>query len=248
MNLSGKTALVTGGGSGIGLAISQALIAEGATVIACGRTASKLEKAKAAVPKLHTEVCDVTNNEQLQALAAKCESEHGGVDILVNNAGVFKAFDYKVSNPDLEQQLQEVEIDLNGPIRVLHFFLPQLKQKPEAALVNVSSGLAFVPLALAPVYSATKAGLHAWTQSLRFQHAGTSLKVFELMPPLVRTEMVSRFEGAKMMEAADLASAFIKGLKSNTLEITPGQSSQLRMMRRLAPGFIFNAVNKQFLR
>ena len=112
--------------------------------------------------------------------------------------------------------------------------------------MNVSSGLAFVPLALAPVYCATKAGLHAWTRSLRYQLRDSQVKIFELMPPLVETEMVTQFEGQKMVKPEVVSRALIKGLKANLFEITPGQSSQLKMMSKLAPNFIFNAVNKQF--
>ena len=128
---------------------------------------------------------------------------------------------------------------------MVNHFLPALKAKSESAIVNVSSGLAFVALAQAPVYCATKAGLHSWTQSLRYQLKETSVKVFELMPPLVETEMVADFKGQPMMAPEKLAADFVKGLKNDDYEITPGQSSQLKFMSRLAPGFIFKMLNKQ---
>ena len=129
---------------------------------------------------------------------------------------------------------------------MIEAFLPSLKAKNESAIINVSSGLAFVSLTVAPVYSASKAGLHAWTRSLRYQLAATSVKIFELMPPLVKTEMLSQFEGQKMMEPVNLATALVEGLKVNQYEITPGQASQLKMMSRLAANFFFNALNKSF--
>ncbi len=246
MKLSGKTVLVTGGGSGIGLAISLSLISEGAKVIICGRNESKLKKVKEEYPSIEYFSCDVTKNKDIEQLLVSCGSV-GGIDILVNNAGIFQPIDYVKGDTSIDDQLNEVDIDLNGPIRTTHYFLPMLQQKKEAAIVNVSSGLAFVPLALAPVYCATKAGLHSYTRSLRWQlHKQTNVKVFELMPPLVDTEMVEIFKGQKMMDTKVLAEAFIKGLKNDTLEITPGQSSQLKMMSRMAPKFIHKMVNKQF--
>lgn len=246
MNIENKTILVTGGGSGIGLALSQALSENGATVIICGRNAQKLENVKSQYPKLHTEVCDVTSDDQISRLVEKLNNTHGGIDILVNNAGIFEQFDYTGNDLSIPHMEREVAIDLVGPIRMVHHFLPGLRAKKDTAIVNVSSGLAFVPLAIAPVYCATKAGVHSWTRSLRYQLRNTSVKVFELMPPLVDTEMVSDFEGQKMMDPDVLAQSLVKGLKANKMEITPGQSGQMKMMARWAPGFIFKMINKQF--
>ena len=246
MKLDKKIALVTGGGSGIGLAISNALSAKGATVIICGRNKAKLENAKQEFPSLEIEVCDVSNSDQITALASSIEHKFGGLDLLVNNAGICENVDYVNGSPTLEMQEREIDIDFVGPIRMIHHFLPILRKRNESAIVNVSSGLAFVPLTLAPVYCATKAGLHSWTRSFRYQMAKTNVKVFELMPPLVETDMVADFEGQKMMKPDVLAKALIKGLEGDKYEITPGQSSQLKMMSKLAPGFIFKMLNKQF--
>jgi uncharacterized oxidoreductase len=247
MKLDKKTALVTGGGSGIGLAISKALVASGVTVIICGRNRSKLEKAKKQYPKLEIEECDITNTDQIKELVKVVGEKYEGIDLLINNAGMFAQVDYTKSGDSFEMQEREIDVDFTSPLRVIHYFLPMLKNRNEAAVINVSSGLAFVPLTLAPVYCASKAALHAWTRSFRFQMANTKIKVFELMPPLVETDMVADFKDQKMMKPENLANDFIKGLLSDTLEITPGQSSQLRMMSRLAPSFIFKAVNKQFV-
>lgn len=167
----------------------------------------------------------------------------GGCDLLINNAGVFHAFDVTSGYP-LEQQLKEVDIDVNGPIRMAHHFLPGMLQR-ESVLVNVSSGLAFVPLAMAPVYSASKAFLHAWTQGLRAQLAGTSVRVMELMPPVVDTPMITKLdESIPRMPPQKLARHFMRGLKRGAEEVAPGMSGQLRFMRRAAPRFIFSQLNK----
>jgi len=246
MKLDKKTALVTGGGSGIGLAISAALLENGVKVIIAGRSKARLEKAKQQHPKLEFEVCDITNSDQIKNLVTVLDDKYGGIDLLINNAGVFEAVDYTKPVESFDMQELEMSIDFAGPIRMVHYFLPMLKNKKEAAVVNVTSGLAFVPLALAPIYCASKAGLHTWSRSFRYQMANTGISVFELMPPLVETDMVSDFKGQKMMQPDAVANDFIKGFLADKYEITPGQASQLKMMSRLAPGFIFNALNKQF--
>jgi len=246
MKLASKTALVTGGGSGIGLAISQALAKEGVKVIISGRNVAKLEQAQQNNKGFEIEPCDITNEEQVKQLVTNVTEKYGGIDILINNAGMFGQIDYRDTSTTFEVQSHEIDVDLISPLRVTHHFLPMLRMRNEAAIVNVSSALAFVPLAMAPVYCATKAALHSWTQSFRQQMKSSGILVFELMPPLVDTPMTGDFKGQKMMKPEALARDFIKGLQSNTLEIKPGQSSQMKMMSRLAPSFIFNAVNKQF--
>ena len=247
MKNSSKTVLITGGSSGIGLALAKQFLANNNTVIITGRNLAKLEKVQQEHPELHIAQTDVTSINDIQALVERTAREFGGIDVLVNNAGVYHGFDLNKEDHALETQLKEIDIDFAGPVRMVHYFLPQLKQSPEAAIVNVSSGLAFVPLTQAPIYSATKAAVHAWTQSIRLHLADTNVNVIELMPPLVETPMVANLEGdfPKMMLPEKLAAAFWKGYLRNQEEITPGISSQLKLMRRVAPGFIFGQLNKQ---
>ena len=244
MKLDKKTALVTGGGSGIGLAISAALLESGVKVIICGRNTTKLEKAKQQYPALEIKECDITNAEQIRALLGEVEHKYGGIDLLINNAGLLEQVDYRNPIDSFEMHEYEVNVDFTGPLRMIHYFLPMLKNRKESAVVNVTSGLAFVPLSLAPVYCASKAGLHSWTRSFRYQMTNTPVKVFELMPPLVETDMVSDFKGQTMMQPDVVARDLIKALLADKFEITPGQASQLKMMSRLAPKFIFKMLNK----
>ena len=246
MQPAGKTVLITGGGSGIGLHIAKAFMENGSKVIICGRTLSKLEQAQRQNPGLEIALCDISNDEQIQALRDKCDSEFGGIDILVNNAAIFNIFDVTDGNHSLEKQLKEIDIDFGGPVRMVHYFLPGLLNKPEAAIVNVSSVLAFVPLAAAPIYAATKAGMHSWSQSLRKQLSKTNVTLFELMPPVVDTDMtdIDETEGLPKMTAEKLASQFMKGFLRDKLEMTPGILGTLKPMSRLAPDFMFNTLNR----
>lgn len=242
MEIANKQIIVTGGGSGIGLALARILAEQGAHVVITGRTSSKLESAAAAHERISPFVCDVTDDAQIVALR-DFMAPRGGVDILINNAGVMNSFDVRSSHP-LEDQVREIDIDVTGPVRVVHHFLPSMLER-ETTVVNVSSGLAFIPYAAAPVYSASKAFLHAYTQGLRAQLEGTSVRVVELLPPVVDTPMVTDLDPSfPRMQPEELAKAFLKGLRSGADEITPGQSGQLKLMRRLAPGFIFGQINK----
>ena len=245
MKLSKNKVLITGGGSGIGLEMAKRFLAHKSEVTITGRNETRLKNACEANPGLNYTVCDVTNSEQIDALVSSLETK-GGINVLVNCAGIFNETNYRDGSATLEEQMKEVEIDFSGPIRVAHHFLPMLKKQSNSALVNVSSGLAFVPLSVAPVYCATKAGIHSWTQSLRYQ-IGNEVKIFELMPPLTKTPMIkAEWDKFKPLSVSKLIDGFEAGFKKDKLEIVVGQSKSLRMMSKKAPKFIFKQLNKSF--
>ena len=249
MNKSNQIVLITGGGSGIGLALAKKFLENKNTVIITGRNLAKLKKVKAENPNLHIFQSDVTDDAEVRKLALDIQQKFNGLDVLINNAGVMNLVDAGNEENDLQKQMQEIEINYNSPIRLLHYFLPQLKKSKNAVLVNTSSGLAYVPFAQAPVYSGTKSALHFWTKSIRTQLKPHNIKVVELMPPVVKTEI---FDGIEVSEAdfkpippQKLADLFWKDYVNGKEEITPGMSSQLKLMSRLAPKFIFKQFNKQ---
>lgn len=245
MKASNKTVLITGGASGIGIALAEAFLKENCKVIICGRNKAKLEKAKAEFPSLEIAVCDVSDDHSIQKLKKTCLDAFQGIDILINNAGVMNMINYLDYERTIDQQINEMNIDFGGPIKMTHYFLSDLLKKEESAIVNVSSGLAFVPAANMPVYSASKAALHSWTQSLRLQLVNTNVKVFELMPPFVATEMVDHFKGHSMMSSERLATTFMKGFKKNQLEIVPGTAKMIKHMSRIFPSIVFDQLNKR---
>jgi len=250
MKLDGNTILLTGGSSGIGLALAEELSKRGNTVIITGREQAKLDAAKQKLPALHTIQSDVGRASDIDALFAKVTQEFPKLNVLINNAGVMRTLNLHKDTPSPEDLTREIDINLNGPIWMIRKFLPHLKQQANAAIVNVSSGLAFVPLPTSPVYCATKAALHSFTLSLRVQLKQTNVKVFELAPPATNTELLRKdsdpedLKGVSIMEVPDLIRATMKGLESDQLEIRPGQSNQLRFMNRLAPGFIHAMLSK----
>ncbi|MEQ8672557.1 MAG: SDR family NAD(P)-dependent oxidoreductase [Aggregatilineales bacterium] len=240
-----KRILITGGSSGIGLMMAQMLASEGAQVVITGRSEEKLNTAAETHANISSFVCDIASEDDIVRLRDAMETS-GGVDVLINNAGVIHLFNVLEAFP-LNKQLQEIDIDISGVVRMVHYFLPMLLKR-ESVLVNVSSGLAYVPYAAAPVYSASKAFVHAYTESLRVQLANTSVRVVELMPPVVDTPMADVLDPSfPRMAPEKLVTAFIKGIKNNVDEITPGQSAQLKILRRLAPAFIFKQINKNVL-
>ncbi len=242
MNFQGKRIVVTGGGSGIGSAISKALAEAGASVVITGRDQGKLDATAASHPGISGQICDGTRNEDVIALREMMDAG-GGTDILINNAGVMHAFDVTGSFP-LEKQLQEIAIDAAGPVRMIHHFLPGMLKRESAVIVNVSSGLAYVPFASAPIYSGSKSFVHAYTICLRSQLANTLVRVVELLPPVVDTPMTATLDWPKMPQEK-LVADFMRGLRRGHDEITPGQSLQLKWLGRLLPGFIFGQLNKK---
>jgi uncharacterized oxidoreductase len=192
MDSSGHTVLVTGGASGIGLAIASRFLAAGSRVIVCGRRESALQAAAAAHPGLVTRVCDVARAEEREALVAWVVREFPALDVLVNNAGVQRRVRLTEPEPWAATR-EELAINLDAPVHLSLLLLPHLRSRVDAGgsatVVNVTSGLAFAPLAIAPVYSATKAALRSFTLSLRHQLAETGVRVVEIVPPAVNTDL-----------------------------------------------------------
>lgn len=200
MDTRNDTILITGGGSGIGKAMAEALHARGAKVIIAGRRQSALDAVAAANPGMATAVLDVENPADITAFAARVTTEHPDLNVVVNNAGIM-VVEEEIDLPVAEQI---IAINLLGPIRLTAALLPHLKSKASATVVTVSSGLAFVPLAATPTYSATKAAIHSWSQALRHQLKDTSVRLIEWAPPAVATDLMpGHAENPASMPLAD---------------------------------------------
>ncbi|MDB5034040.1 MAG: DltE [Chlorobi bacterium] len=193
MNLSDKTILITGGGSGIGLALAHAFSGRGSHVLICGRREEPLRAAAEAIPGLEYFLCDVADDVDRRRLFEWAGERRSPVNVLVNNAGIQRPINLLEGTRDLAHAENEVTTNLLAPIHLTGLFIPHLmrvaSEGGEAAIVNITSGLAFVPLAGVPVYCATKAALHSYTESLRWQLRDTGVAVFEAAPPLVESEL-----------------------------------------------------------
>ena len=248
MNLKQRTILITGGTSGIGLELAKELLRRGNTVIVTGRDPERLEAAKRDVPGLNTIQSDVSDPAAIAQLHQDVVARFPGLDTLVNNAGIMRNLNLQ-QDRELTDITREIEINLCGPVRMVQQFLPHLKTRQNALIVNVSSGLAFVPMPIAPIYSATKAALHAYTQSLRIQLQGTGVTVIELAPPgvetpLFRGEFAAEMKDQKGMDVRILVQYAISGIEANHAEITPGLAKFLKVMGRIAPGFMIQQLSK----
>ena len=246
MNLKNRTVLITGGTSGIGLALATQLLQRGNTVLVTGRDLEKLTAAKHTFPGIHTYQSDVSDPEAIMTLSRSVLADFPALDTLINNAGIMRNLNLNQSR-DLCDVTREIETNLCGPVRMIQQFLPHLKTRPDALIVNVSSGLAFVPLPVSPVYCAAKAALHSYTQSLRVQLEGTGVTVVELAPPgvetpLFRGEFAEEMKGQKAMDVSVLVNHAIAGIEAGRVEIRPGLSNVLKTMSRVAPAFIFKQM------
>ena len=190
MKTTDSTILVTGGGSGIGRALAEAFHASGNRVIVAGRNSKALAEVVAANPGMSSVVLDVTDAEAIRTAAARLVQEHPTLNVLVNNAGIMKAEDALADPFDVSVAEATIATNLLGPIRLTAALLPHLRRQCEATVLNLTSGLAFVPRAETPTYGATKAAMHSYTQSLRFLLRNTTVKVIELVPPLIATDLM----------------------------------------------------------
>jgi uncharacterized oxidoreductase len=232
MKITGNTILITGGGSGIGLALAEAFVGAGNEVIICGRRESKLQEAQEAMPDIHVKRCDLSVAEERAALFEWTSSYFPQVNVLVNNAGIQRTIDFTKGTEQLFAGENEVETNLVAPIQLSAYFIPVLLEKEESAIVNVSSGLGFVPIAAMPVYCATKAAVHSFSASIRHQLRNTPIKVFEVIPPTVDTELNQEGRAARGqphmgMPPAPVAQATLDGMENDLFEITVGESGGL---------------------
>src|SRR5208337_3256915 len=218
MNLTGNTILITGGGSGIGRGLAESLHALGNHVIIAGRRQHALDETTAANPGMKSLPLNIENPEAIREFAAKAVAEFPSLNVLINNAGIMRAEKLLAQHPDLADAESIITTNLLGPIRLTAALLPHLEKQPHATIVNVSSGLAFLPLALTPTYCATKAAIHSYTLSLRAQLRSTGIEVLELIPPYVATHLM---DGADNPRAMPLAKFIAEVMKILTTQPTP---------------------------
>ncbi len=248
MRTSENTILITGGGSGIGLAMAEAFAGAGNQVIICGRRQERLDQARGRIPGLHAICCDLADPTQRQSLAERMVKDFPRLNMLVNNAGVQRPIDLLAGAESILEGEDEIEVNLKSPILRTAKLIPLLSRQDPAAVVNVTSGLGFVPLVAVPIYCATKAAMHSYSLSLRHQLRQTTVRVFEVVPPTVDTELDhGRRERAHMRDrgipAQDVATGALKALAEDIYEAPIGGVDYLRMGARTNPEQVFARIN-----
>jgi len=249
MKITGNTILITGGATGIGFSLARALVSAGNKVIICGRRKSKLREVKNRLPQIHTMACDVSKKEERESLYKWVENNFKDLNILINNAGIQRMLNLKKGTEDLFGGENEIETNFTAPIHLCAYFIPLLLKQKNAAIINVSSGLGFVPIAAMPIYCATKAGIHSFTVSLRHQLRDTTVKVFEIVPPAVDTELGkgTTEEGGQEyrgISPSEVAKATLKSLENDEFEIVIGEAKDLVMGARTNPEQAFQNINQ----
>ncbi|WP_432714547.1 SDR family oxidoreductase [Pedobacter sp.] len=241
MKRSGNTVLVTGGGTGIGLALVEILLKEGNEVIICGRTKATLDDAQKRFPTLKTFVVDLSNAEGREALKTEVNSRFPKLNVLINNAGIYSITD--IMHPNYIATLEsELATNLIAPVALIHLLMPILEKQYDATIVNVTSGYVFIPSVQSSAYSVTKIGLRAITQSLRFHFRKTSIRVVEVIPPAVDTQM-NKGKKISLITTELFAQKVFKGLINGDDEIVVGVSKIGKLLSRIAPKFGFTKMN-----
>jgi uncharacterized oxidoreductase len=242
MQLASNTVLVTGGASGIGLALAQRFAREGSTVIVCGRREEKLAEARAKHPDLKTFACDLSTEEERERLVAWVTRELPRLNVLVNNAGIQRRV--RIPEDTWSAAHEEIATNFEAPVRLCTLLLPHLLRQERSAILNLSSGLAFSPIASAPVYCATKAAIHSFTLSLRHQLAGTRVEVIEIIPPAVDTDLGGPGLHTFGVAVEEFADAVTAGLRRGDPEIAYGFSLQSSRASRPELDAIFQRMNQ----
>jgi uncharacterized oxidoreductase len=232
MQTTGNTILITGGTSGIGRALAEAFYKLGNHVIVAGRRKALLDEVTAANPGMASAVLDVENLTNLTSFAAELVQQHPKLNVLINNAGIMKTENLADGSDNSAAIAATVTTNLLAPLHLTAALLPHLKKQPHATVMTVTSGLAFTPLAMTPTYCATKAAIHSWTQSLRYQLRNTSVEVLELAPPYVQTELQGsrQLQDPRAMPLGDFIAEVMEILKTqpNAREILVQRAHPLR--------------------
>ena len=244
MKLKNNTVLITGGSSGIGLALSKVLIQKGNKVIICGKSNEKLLAAKQAIPELITYQCNLSVSNECTDFAGKIAKNHPDLNILINNAAVVNKIDF--INDENAMELAEYEYDTNllAPIRLIKLLYPTLSANDFTAIINVTTGLIYAPRVIYPFYNSSKSALHSFTQTLRIRLKDEKTKVVEVMFPAVDTPWHKGTPPKIAISAEAAVSEMINGLEKGKAEIKVGGAKILHLVSRIAPAFALKKVNE----
>jgi len=241
MKLKNNKILITGATSGIGRALAEKFCELGNRIIAVGRNEIKLKELAQLSPLITPFKCDLSTQQEIERLVTFIKKEHQDLNVLINNAGIQYNCSFMDENYSSQKMEEEININLTTPIKLISALLPTVQLNSNSAIVNVSSALAIVPKAKSAVYCGTKAGIHIFSKSLRSQLEDA--KVFEIIPPLVDTEM-TRGRGKGKISPQRVANEFVKAFKNNRYEVNIHKVKLLRIINRISPAIADKIMNK----
>jgi len=248
MKMNGNTILITGGGSGIGRGLAEAFYREDNKVIIAGRRQNVLDEVTSNNPGMSSLVLDLEQPESIADAAGQLCSAFPDLNIVIHNAGIMRP--EQLLDGKLDDAEAMVVTNFLGPIRMTAALLPHLTQRPQATIITVSSGLAFVPLAATPTYCATKAAIHSWTQSLRYQLRDSAIEVLELAPPYVQTELMGPQQASDphAMPLDDFIRETMSALRAppSSGEMLVERVKPLRNAERADYETVFHGLNQMF--
>lgn len=241
MRTTGNTVLITGGSSGIGLALAKRFLEFGNKVIITGRKEEKLKHIKTEFPEIITFAGDLTDKNVLDELVLFIEQHHADLNILVNNAAIQYNYNF-ADEPELTYKIDyEVSANITAPIKLTGLLLPLLLKNNNSAVINVSSGLFIAPKKSASVYCASKAAIHSFSKTLRYQLEQTETKVFEIIPALIDTPMTEG-RGKSKISPEQLTNEFFRNFEKDHYECYIGKTKLLKLINRLSPKLADNIM------
>ncbi len=245
MKKTGNTILITGGSSGIGLALTRKFLENNNTVIIAGRSREKLEKVRRHIGDIPLFQADLSTPEGPESLVINVNKQFPDLNVLINSAG--QQHNYYLTEETIPWKKIDSEINVNftSVVKLSVMLLPQLASKPDSAIVNISSALGLAPKENAPVYCPTKAAVHNFTRILRYQLEKTGVKVFDIMPPVVDTPMTAGRESIKI-SADEVAESFMEAWVKNRYEAVIGKASLVKILLRLFPEFTLKKLRYKF--
>ncbi|NGP89378.1 SDR family oxidoreductase [Fodinibius halophilus] len=243
MVLENNTILITGGSSGIGLELAKRLLKRNNKVLICGRTLERLQRAKQQLPDLHYLQCDISNPSDCERLRTWVREEHADCNILINNAATVHVENFHQDDDILEKADTEIQTNLMAPIRLSKLFAPILSTNENPAIINITTGLVYVPRTIYPFYNATKSALHSFTQVLRSQSEHLPINIIEVQFPAVDTPWHKGTPPDIAISPEEAVKKMMTGIATGAEEVKVGKVKLLYFLSRIAPQFAFRKLN-----